>query len=366
MLFLISLLSFLLPTQLSYHFKELSSFVYGFKIDYLSPSLYLTDIVAAAIIVLGLTKYKFKIKHLYLVLLYLLFVFLNINQSLQVVPSVFKWIKISELILLGITIYNTQKFKVFNNFVNPLSYSVAISCILGILQYFNKGSIGGIFYWLGERSFIFNNPDIAPYPYSIFSHPNSFAGFLLVYSLFVIKYRGKFNKRCFLLLVSLIVVNLILTNSLNVYLTIILLISIKLLVERKMPLFFIDLNARYITHRLELIGASWQMIKSHFMFGVGLNNFIPNLVKVSNSFVNSWELQPVHNIFLLIFSETGIIGFILFIFLLGSSFSIYNYPLVAIILTGISDHYWITLQQNLLLFVYVLVITRKQKNKSTV
>ena len=99
------------------------------------------------------------------------------------------------------------------------------------------------------------------------------------------------------------------------------------------------------------------MIKENFFFGVGLNNFIPNIPKVTNSFLNAWELQPVHNIFLLVFSETGIVGLIAFIYLFFSV-SI-NSQLIAIILTGLSDHYWLTLQQNLLLFTYVLSLSKK-------
>ena len=112
-----------------------------------------------------------------------------------------------------------------------------------------------------------------------------------------------------------------------------------------------------MTHRIELIQSAFKIIKENFWFGVGLNNFIPNLVKVSNTFLNSWELQPVHNIFLLVFSETGIFGLIAFI----SLFININLPLLAILLTGLNDHYWLTLQQNLLLFTYVVIISRKQR-----
>lgn len=130
----------------------------------------------------------------------------------------------------------------------------------------------------------------------------------------------------------------------------------------------IDFSQRFVTHRIELIKASLQLIKENFWFGVGLNNFIPNLVKVSNTFVNAWELQPVHNIFLLVFSETGIVGLIIFCFLIFSGFSLLtlNYSLLTILITGLSNHYWLTLQQNMLLFVFVLITSRIGKTKHTV
>ena len=159
----------------------------------------------------------------------------------------------------------------------------------------------------------------------------------------------------------LVIINLILTSSLNVYITIAMLLLIKFNKVKSLSLILIDFNARYIVHRLELIKSALIMIKENFWYGVGLNNFIPNLVKVSNTYLNSWELQPVHNIFLLLFSETGIIGFLMFLLIIIKNLTILNYPLIAILITGMSDHYWLTLQQNILLFVFTLIIARKNK-----
>lgn len=370
MLPLISLLSFLLPTQLVLHFNSLSSFVYGFRIDYLTPTLYLTDILILLIIFLGYKYLKINKSFKLYALSYIVFVIINILISTYQISSVYKWSKVTEMILLGIVIYNTKKFDIFKNFVKPLSYSVFITCLLGIWQFLIKGSLGGIFYWLGERSFTFNDPNIAPYPYSTFSHPNSFAGFLLVFGIFLLQYKSKFKHKYFWFLTILIGINLILTNSLNVYLTIILLIVLKFrsnlafgflpALPAKLGLSF-SFSDRFITHRLELIQASLKMIKNNFWFGVGLNNFIPNLVKVSNTFVNSWELQPVHNIFLLAFSETGIVGLYALCLILYGVLTAYNLPLMAILITGLSDHYWLTLQQNMLFFTYVLTLSKKIK-----
>ncbi|MFZ3301466.1 MAG: O-antigen ligase family protein [Microgenomates group bacterium] len=366
MLYLISLLSFLLPTQLGLHFNNFDSTVYGFRIDYLIPTLYLTDIVALLIIILGLrniifsSTFNFTKKHYLLIAAYFGFAILNISNSLLIIPALYKWLKVTEMILLGVVINKTKTFDVFKNFIRPLSYSVFIICLLGIAQFINNESIGGLFYLLGERTFMFNDPNIAPYPYSTFSHPNSFAGFLLVFSIFLLEYRKKFVTKHFWTLLILVGINLVLTNSLNVYIATTLILLMKYInIKTFAPLVFVDLSARYITHRIELIKSALTIIKENFWFGVGFNNFVPNLVKVSNTFVNAWELQPVHNIFLLIFSETGIIGFIVFMFLIFSSISLSNYPLIAVVLTGLNDHYWITLQQNILLLVFVLALSKR-------
>ena len=356
---LISLLSFLLPTQLGLHLNNLSPTVYGFKIDYLTPTIYLTDIVILPIIVYSLRKLKFSKRQILFSLLYIGFALINILTSSYQLAAVYKWLRISEMILLGLALMNTKKFDSFKHFFKPLSYSMIIVCLLGIFQFLTKGSIGGIFYWLGERSFLFSDPNVSPYPYSTFSHPNSFAGFLLIFGIFLLKFKKRLSSRFFWLLSTLVIVNLILTNSLNVYVSIVILILLKSFKIYSFPFFIIDFSQRSISHRVELIGASFKMIKENWLSGVGLNNFIPNLPQVTKTFLNAWELQPVHNIFLLIFSETGILGLGIFCYLIFSVTM--SSELIAILLTGMPDHYWLTLQQNLLLFTYVLSLSKRGK-----
>lgn len=361
--------------------------VYGFQIDYLIPTLYLTDIVAILIIIFGLGSViarrfgrrsnlkadyftyvrndrHFK-KYFIFTICYMVFAGLNICLSDYFISSIYRWFKVTEMLLLGLVVFNTRRFNVFNNFVKPLSYSIFVICLLGIWQYFIESSVGGLFYFLGERSFLFSNPNTAPYPYSTFSHPNSFAGFLLVFGIFLLQYKNKFGIKHFWITTSLVAINLVLTNSLNVYITIGLLLFLKMRGNLAFSFLAFSYSDRFISHRIELIQASFKMVKENFWIGVGLNNFVPNLVKVSNTFVNAWELQPVHNIFLLVFSELGFIGLIFFVFVLFSGIQLFPIPyaLYAILASGQFDHYWLTLQQNMLLFTYVLVISRKWKNK---
>src|SRR5680860_1754307 len=55
-LFFFYLLILFLPTQVGKHFWLQSSFVYGLRIDYLSPTLYLTDILILIILILFFLK----------------------------------------------------------------------------------------------------------------------------------------------------------------------------------------------------------------------------------------------------------------------------------------------------------------------
>lgn len=368
MLQLISLLSFFLPTQLSYSLSFLNINLNGFRIDYLTPTIYLTDIIIWLIIVLGVRSIKITKRNIFISLFFVLFIVSNILISDIWIASLYKWLRIIELFLLVVIIRSNKSIDIFKNFIYPLSLSMVVVNLLGILQKINKGSIDGLFYFLGERHYLFLDPNVSPYPYSTFSHSNSYAGFLLVFTILLIQFKNKFNARYFYLSLTLSLIGLVLTNSLNVYLTISVLVLLLMFKNKKELLkyfMFIDYslvdqkfvdyaNLRFISHRIELIKSALVIIKENLLLGVGLNNFIPNLVKVNKHYINFWELQPVHNIFLLVLSEVGLIGFIVFVGLIFFNFSIYNYPLTAILITGLSDHYWLTLQQNILLFTFIL------------
>jgi len=116
-----------------------------------------------------------------------------------------------------------------------------------------------------------------------------------------------------------------------------------------------------ILKRLSLTHAAGRMISERPFLGEGAGNFIVELPKKSNYPASAWWLQPVHNIFLLTFSEAGIVGLLIFIFILFSALgkslnTSINlvFPLLFIVLTGSLDHYWLTLQQNQLMLGLVL------------
>jgi O-antigen ligase len=98
---------------------------------------------------------------------------------------------------------------------------------------------------------------------------------------------------------------------------------------------------------------------------VGKDNFIPALAPLQKPMPLGLYLQPVHNIFVLVLSETGIIGLIFFMWLLMSTVRrikkqdqvlriSFFLLLLIIIVTGSFDHYWLTLQQGQLLFTTVI------------
>ena len=112
------------------------------------------------------------------------------------------------------------------------------------------------------------------------------------------------------------------------------------------------------------------MFEKNPVLGVGLNNFYNNLNPFSEKI---FLIQPVHNIFILVLSQTGIIGFLflLSILILGFVKMIKlktNKPkylfclFFSVCFLGMFDHYFLTLQQGQLLFTIFLATTLLDKS----
>ena len=71
-----------------------------------------------------------------------------------------------------------------------------------------------------------------------------------------------------------------------------------------------------VTERLDYNKDAWQVIRKNWLFGTGIKNY--GLVvhsDVDNS-RGAYEYEPVHNVLLLIWAETGILGLACFVALL--------------------------------------------------
>ncbi|MDD2483340.1 MAG: O-antigen ligase family protein, partial [Candidatus Shapirobacteria bacterium] len=117
-----------------------------------------------------------------------------------------------------------------------------------------------------------------------------------------------------------------------------------------------------VTKRIQLNISGLKMIKESPWFGVGLGNFLVRLPEFQKNSGVFW-LQPVHNILILAWSQIGILGLGLLIFSL--KFLIFNFKKInfvfkiifgVVIITGMIDHYWLTLPQNWWLLILVLSI----------
>lgn len=396
---------FLLPVQLGYHFWPTWAFVFGIRVDYLSPTLYLTDALFLVLLLLFVVTQKAGKKVLFFgLMIIVVFGFINSTSAASLEPSVYKWTKMFELFSLGLIVAKSKDLKVKDWIVRPLLLSLVGVSLIAALQVTKGGSLGGLFYFLGERSFTLSTPGIALASlggreilraYSVFSHPNSLAGFLvagtILVSPFLLKRLKRFSSLLFLVAAALA---FILTFSLATALSL-LLVAGTVVFFKKSPqaftkfakallFFFVVLSvalpilaSRYpgvvgplgesYSRRADLSVAAGKMFAEKPFFGIGLNNFTIRLPEKGVGPSSSWWLQPVHNVFLLSLSETGLVGFLLLvlIFYLGLNRAGVNKKqylvagLLFVVLTGFFDHYWVTLQQNQLLLAIIFGLSFK-------
>ena len=411
---------FLLPSQLAYHFWPKYAFIFGIKTDYLAPALYLSDIVVILIFlvwlgewILGKKRQTFFLKQVKKVFVWLipilLIVVLNIIFANIPQVALYKWVKVVEVSLLAIFISKKDPFCFKKEIVYPIMFSCIFFGLLGIMQFVFQKTLGGYFYYLGERTFRSSTPGIALIylygheylrVYSTFPHPNALAGyFSVVLSLvWLSKNKKRVSQKYFratLAIFTLIASTcLILTFSRTAVVVIVLAVLLyffrKNLTQKIIYIFlfgylvlslaqpfiinlFFQKNlmlGQSLTERLYLLSASRQIISQHFLLGVGLNNFIPELARLYQIHAGHWILQPVHNIALLVLAEVGVLGFLLFVYILLKTFIkiLLNknkrwlfFPIFLILVTGFFDHYWLTLQQNMFLTSLIFGLTFRKK-----
>ena len=407
------LLILFLPTQLGKHFWPNFSFVFGLRLDYLSPTFYFTDLLIILIFIVTLPKLitaliNARKKYLLIFMLLVGFLLLGIVDARNYWAGIYGIIKFLEFSFLAY--YVSQNYKQLNKTVlfSCFLLSIIFESLLACLQYINQGSLGGLFYLFGERTFNALTPGIANAtingqlflrPYSTFSHPNVLAGFLVISMLllFIFSFKKNTLKTFTFLGITIGTAALLLTLSRSAILVwlicLLVLFGLSLAEKYKKGKFnslkiilpvivvfiigaFLFLQNNYIMQRFittnlsdqsvvqrqELMSQSLSMFWKNPMVGVGVNNFYNNLTIITYQ-QKDYLIQPVHNIFLLVMSETGIIGlFFLSILFIKSAFKILKnkqnkkYLLLlifVIIFLGMFDHYLLTLQQGQLLLSLV-------------
>ena len=300
-----------------------------------------------------------------------------------------------------------------NKYIYPvILISLLWQSVLIIFQFLNQHSLG--FWFLGERSFDASTVSIAHVDifgfqflrsYGTFPHPNLTGAFLTLTLIFSflehfsknsLKYQtlkkasviilsentAGFIPRmkrilsedqrttAFRLLFSISAIALLLTfsrSALTVFSLLILILSknLKSLILKSgaflaivillLPL-LITTQLASVAERLTLTQASLDITANNLLTGVGNTNFLTQLAKLDLTSLSQTRLiQPVHNVFLLILSENGILGFAIFIIFLffvsqkaRSKTKIMLF--VAILIFASADHFLWTLHQGQMLF----------------
>lgn len=420
-LFFLTLL--FVPTQFGRHFWPSFSYVLGIRTDYLSPTLYLTDILILGLFVFFIASLKLRFilplfkKFLWSLLTLLFFalvVLAGILLSRDPTAGLYGFLKLLEFIFFGVyTTYFVTKAN-FKKLLFVFSIALIFESVLSVAQYLKQGSIGGLFYFFGERAFNGQTPAIANVSingdlilrsYGTFSHPNVLGAYLLIGMTLILFNLESTRKQLgkILYLITLVFGTLALIVSFSritilLWLIILFIFLIsragKKIVKKNMTpfLFFIFIFIFFIfytpiihrfsspsfydesfSQRENLLKNSLEIIKNHPFFGTGLNNFLIEMARVQKTNNVTFYLQPVHNIFLLVTAQTGALGLIYFIVFLAKTFkksfwgkNLINYKIIiflSILILGSFDHYFLTIQQGQLLLSFTLgLIWTKFKN----
>lgn len=409
------LLVFLLPTQLGRHFFFNFTYIYGIRNDYLTPTFFLTDMIILAIILNELllllkrksagTVIKFSSKLILWLSLLFILLFISVLISPNTFAALYKSIKIIEFIILGWVIVRIKAKESLS--ILLFASGIIYSSLIAWGQFILQRSIGGFLWFLGERSFYVSTPSIALQslggrlllrPYATFPHPNVLAGFLAVMIPVLIYYYSRkgqaslsfWSKKVYEAAIILGLTTLIVTFSRAAW-TVGLIGSLiafksgkvnkaflfKYFQKKFLYVFFclfllsvmipptftklFNLTSGSLYERSQLIASSWSLIKLHPIFGVGLNNSLVFQREYLDNNFGLYIFQPVHNLYLLILTETGVIGLIILtVFLswvLKKAMKNNGWKMIgmiSILLLGFFDHYFFTLQQGQLLFTILV------------
>lgn len=441
------LLIILLPTQLAKHFWPNFSLLLGLRLDYLSPTLYITDVLIILLFLNVIAKKtplsaiaiatqevipswrepnNFKIKHTVIknslaignwqLVIFFIFLLIGIFTSQSIPLGLYGLLKFLEYYLLFLYIKTNKK---------NIHTIALLSCIplltesiLAVAQYINQGSFGGFLYFIGERSFNANTPGIANAslngqlilrPYATLPHPNVLAGYILITLILIYNFMTTNNKvwKTILKAAALIIGSIALCLTLSrVAILIWMMITLAAMIKKikamrankkrfiSLAILLAVISAGIISfhplltrfeqtsfteesfiQRKDLFQASLSLIQEHPLLGVGLHNFLPAIATKIHPFSPILYIQPVHNIFLLLATEIGLPAFTLSLWFLYKTIHrlIKNrqhpssLPLLLgigiIIIIGLTDHYWLTLQQGQLLTTLILGLVWRKQNQ---
>lgn len=388
--FFFYLLVTLFTFQLGKHFWFDFSYISEIKSDYLSLTIYLSDLIIILMLVSWVWEEKLYQKPLSFRILptpfYLFIAAYGLSALLAVNKgaSLLALVKILEFSFLALYLkYHWAKINLKKTF-SLLLFGGLVSSLIALGELLKGGDLG--LWILGERSFTASTINIAQSnfnghlllrPYSTFPHPNVLGGYLAILStLTVWAILKKWGSRVFKIVHLLIfLATLVLSVSLSAIsafilgvgnlallwlnrgqtkpkltvITIGILLTASVLVISWLPLNK-DLS---IERRIKLNQAAVEMIAARPLLGFGPNNF----VVVENHYFHEQSpvrfIQPVHNLFLLIGSEAGLLALGFFLWFLLTIIKKVVYARkglliiiwVEVILISFFDHYFWTLQQ---------------------
>lgn len=422
--FLFCLVIFSIPLNLGKHFIFEFSYINGRLLDYVIPTIYIQDILVLLLILTSLPDIAKSIKsslqywEFAILALFFCSLALSVLSASFVLPALYFFLRLVLYGLFGFYVFSqVNLFSEFSNILRVFVFLALFQSILGICQWIAKGSVFDNYLFFGEQPYSISTPGIARtslggvshvLPYGTFRHPNILAGFLVFCLLLILgsKSREKFYYLVAFLSFLCLILTFSLTGLISLFLglmilflpkkrvktlcfvilfagivgtAILMLTSYSLIQSKNMPLLnnsFSSLTNDLfwrnfgtnpsISRRGNLLLLGLHIFKLSPLFGVGLNNSLYFMDRFFVQLSLPKFVQPVHNVYLLLLAESGIVSvsllLLFFVFLFKKIFLLLEkeesgkYPrlLVALLTTflfsAFFDHYLLTSQQILLLF----------------
>ena len=208
---------FILPWNLGKHFEVANSFVNGVLSPYLTPTLYLQDILIAVLLLWLIIHRVFsqgslrdsEVREMFAecsaicyLLLCLLSCFFSLFFSDRLLPSIYLFCRVVlyfALLLVCLELFKKRSIRQL--FPASLLVNSVLLCFLGLRQFADQRSVFNNYLFFGEQPYSVYTPYIAKEsydgvakipPYGLFEHPNIFAGYLCVSLTFLL---GIFTRR---------------------------------------------------------------------------------------------------------------------------------------------------------------------------
>ncbi len=387
--------------------------------------LYFTDVLFFIILLLWIVRILFKKSNFlkksdFLIAIFFIIAGLSLTTAYSLKLSIYHLIKLAGFILLFLYVKYNLDFLKIRPILKLVIASGVLQAIIAILQFFKQSDLGLKYFEAGN--FSPNIPGVATFfvenfkmirAYGTTPHPNVLAVFLLA-SIFFLYYfylkSGNTIKHRMILVICLAVLmtGLTLTFSRAVIITFIgstiLFLIISFLKSsytfktRVISLFVIlviytsvitfifwpEINSRFlatsyqeesVTLRIYYNEIAVPEILNRPFLGVGIGNFVWYLFN-NYDLEKFWLYQPVHNLYLLIAVEIGMVGVLIFLIFLGKilfkktkKFFAKQLTLKELCFTailgsflclGLIDHYLWTIQQSSLLFWLLLALINKR------
>jgi len=350
------LFGLVLPTQLGKHWWPEFSFINGLRVDYYSPTLYVSYIILLLLAAVTLPRhYQF-----FLITLFALSLGLISYSHLSLYRFVQYAAIVSAVFVLGYAGREERK-----KWLAGLFIASGFELILALWQLVDQRSIQGLWWLAGERRYYASTPGIAKIslfgqlfvrPYATFSHPNSMGGFYLLTALLLWR-----EKKSLWSLPSILLVLLSFSRIAIMGLAIGLLIT---LIPKKLGcrlcyyarvLFFLWVAA----FALLPVGSQTSWTDRLAMWSNGLSRFISNwwhapqlgnYLYTGTVLSPTLFLQPIHNSMLIVLMEWRLLGVVLLLAVIALLYK--KIPIAValpLLLISFFDHYSVSLVQNMLL-----------------